>query len=162
MIFLTFLTLNTLEAFLGITIATATILGGIYKFVILPNLIKQIQKITTDDEVKNGKYIREDLFDNRVKIILGSELEIFESELLNKLLDPVKRIESQLKPNGGGSVVDRLPRIEKEVEEVKKATSALEEVTTSLEVGQARMTSKIDNAQTTIDLILKTLLEAKK
>lgn len=100
----------------GYFVAIATAIGLITKLLILPHLERKIDEILKTRDGYMSKSQVEEVIEKKV----NEKIDENTAEILNSIKET---IEKQLRPNGGGSIVDRVPRIEAAVESISKSLS---------------------------------------
>ena len=100
----------------GYFVAIATAIGVITKLLILPHLERKIDEILKTRDGYMSKSQVEEVIEKKV----NEKIDENTAEILNSIKET---IEKQLRPNGGGSIVDRVPRIEAAVESISKSLS---------------------------------------
>ena len=100
----------------GYFVAIASAIGLITKLLILPHLERKIDEILKTRDGYMSKSQVEEVIEKKV----NEKIDENTAEILNSIKET---IEKQLRPNGGGSIVDRVPRIEAAVESISKSLS---------------------------------------
>jgi len=100
----------------GYLVAIAGAIGLIIKLLILPHLERKIDEILKTRDGYMSKSQVEEVIEKKV----NEKIDENTAEILNSIKET---IEKQLRPNGGGSIVDRVPRIEAAVESISKSLS---------------------------------------
>ena len=142
----------------GYIVAIAGALGLLFKVAIAPHLTKKINEVFKEIKEQDG-YMSKEEIENFIGAKIDEKFDANAKEILN----PIKEIiEKQLRPNGGGSIVDRVPRIEKAIE-------SMSESQTTLANSQAMSSAKIANIEgivgqmdSNITLLLKAYLDSKR
>lgn len=132
--------LSSFETLFGIAISIITLNALIYK-----GLIKPLVKARINDLMKNtnqigGKYIQEQELNS-----------VIEQKLHDLMAKMNETINAQLRPNGGGSLVDRIPRIENDLKGNTRLIEAIKDDMEDVKVTAASVNSGLDSAIKRLD-----------
>ena len=97
----------------------------------------------------------EDLVDRTVSVKIDENT----AEILNSIKET---IEKQLRPNGGGSIVDRVPRIEAAVENISKAIAEDQVLSANRANRVANIEGVISQMDSNIRIIMQAQIDSKK
>lgn len=132
----------------GYFVAIVTAIGLVTKLLIVPHLDRKIDERLKSQEGYMSKTQVEELVDRTV----SEKIDENTAEILNSIKET---IEKQLRPNGGGSIVDRVPRIETTVENISKSLAERANKISNIEGVVSQMDSNIR-------IIMQAQIDSKK
>ena len=139
----------------GYLVAIAGAIGLIIKLLILPHLERKIDEIL---KTRDG-YMSKSQVEEYIHHKVDEKIDESTAEILGSIKET---IEKQLRPNGGGSIVDRVPRIEATVENISKAIAEDQVLSANRANRVANIEGVISQMDSNIRIIMQAQIDSKK